>query len=67
MILMDEPEQSLDVKAEAQLWSSLSKADCAKMQIIVATHSMYPLLHKDNFNLIEAEDGFVDEVLALMA
>lgn len=67
LVLMDEPEQSLDVKAEAQLWSSIAKADCRRMQIIAATHSLYPLIHRSGFNLIETEAGFVDEVLALMA
>ena len=67
LILMDEPEQSLDVRAEAQLWSRISRADCTKMQIIVATHSMYPLLHKDSFHLMETQPGYVDEVLELLA
>jgi len=66
LILMDEPEQSLDVKAEAQLWSCIAKANCQNMQIIAATHSMYPLIHRKNFNLIETEAGFVDKVLELM-
>ena len=67
LILMDEPEQSLDVKAEAQFWSCIAKAECQKMQIIAATHSMYPLIHRDRFNLIETEAGFIDNVLELMA
>lgn len=67
LILMDEPEQSLDARAEGRLWAAIAQADCSRMQVIVATHSLYPLLHKDKFNLIEAEPGFVDEVLALMA
>lgn len=67
LILMDEPEQSLDVKAEAQLWSSIAKADCRRMQIIAATHSLYPLIHRNSFNLIETEAGFVDAVLELLA
>jgi len=66
LIFMDEPEQSLDVKTEAQLWSRICRADCARMQIIVATHSMYPLMHRHKFHLIETETGFVEEVLALL-
>jgi len=66
LILMDEPEQSLDVRAEAQLWSCISKADCRKMQIVVATHSMYPLIHRSSFNLIETQPGFLSDVLELM-
>lgn len=67
LILLDEPEQSLDTKAEAQLWVGIAKADCRRMQIIVATHSMYPLLHKDKFHVIETQTGYVEEVLELMA
>ena len=67
LILMDEPEQSLDARAECQLWVSIAKADCSKMQLVVATHSLYPLLHQDKFNIIEATPGFADEVLQLMA
>jgi energy-coupling factor transporter ATP-binding protein EcfA2 len=67
LILMDEPEQSLDARAEGRLWSAIAQADCSRMQVIVATHSLYPLLHKDKFNLIESEPGFVDDVLGLMS
>jgi predicted ATPase len=67
LILMDEPEQSLDTMAEAQLWSCISKVDCQKMQIIVATHSLYPLLHKNKFHIIESQNGYVKDVLELMA
>jgi len=67
LILMDEPEQSLDTRAEAQLWACISKADCKKMQIIAATHSMYPLMHMNKFNIIETQTGYVEEVLELMA
>jgi len=66
LILMDEPEQSLDARAEATLWSAIAKAKCARVQVIVATHSLYPLLHRDKFHVIESETGFVDSVLALM-
>jgi predicted ATPase len=67
LILMDEPEQSLDARAEGKLWQAIADADCSRMQVIVATHSLYPLLHKDKFNLIESEPGFINDVLALMA
>jgi len=67
LILMDEPEQSLDARAEGKLWAAIAQADCSRMQVIVATHSLYPLLHKDKFNIIEAEAGFISDVLELMA
>jgi energy-coupling factor transporter ATP-binding protein EcfA2 len=66
LILMDEPEQSLDAKSELNLWNRIAKADCSAMQLIVATHSMYPFLHPERFNLIETEPGYLNSVLALL-
>lgn len=65
LVLMDEPEQSLDALAEVRLWKALAGVDCTGLQVIVATHSLYPLLNPDAFNIIEAVDGYVDEVRAL--
>jgi len=65
-LLMDEPEQSLDARAEMQLWNALAQADCSRMQVIVATHSVYPLLHPKKFNIIEAEGGYAAQVLELL-
>lgn len=64
MLLMDEPEQSLDTLAEVRLWKTIENADCSKLQIIVASHSMYPVLYNGRFNLIEAMPGYIDSVLA---
>lgn len=66
MLLMDEPEQSLDAKAEALLWRLIAQADTSKMQIIAATHSLYPLMHPEQFNIIEAVPGYAQEVRALL-
>jgi predicted ATPase len=63
---MDEPEQSLDAWASATLWSRIAEADCAKVQIVVATHSWYPILHPEAFNIIEAVPGFLEEVRSLI-
>lgn len=51
LVIMDEPEQSLDALAELQLWRAIENA---KTQVIVATHSIYPFLRPDKFNIIEA-------------
>ena len=67
LVLMDEPEQSLDAKAEMQLWSAIASADCTKVQVIAASHSVYPLLHPERFNIIEAVKGYASEVKALLA
>jgi len=62
LILMDEPEQSLDARAEARLWKSIEAADLGKVQIIVASHSVYPILHPERFHLIECEAGYAQAV-----
>lgn len=67
LILMDEPEQSLDAIAELNLWDAIAKADCSKMQIIVATHSLYPMMHPNRFNFIEAVPDYVDQVRDLIS
>ncbi len=66
VVLMDEPEQSLDARAEMQLWQAVAQADCSQMQVIVATHSVYPLLHPKKFNIIEAEEGYAASVTELL-
>lgn len=66
VLLLDEPEQSLDAKAEALLWKKIAEADMSRVQVIVATHSLYPLMHPEKFNLIEAVSGYAQEVQALL-
>lgn len=66
VILMDEPEQSLDALSELKLWNKIGENDCGRQQIIVATHSLYPILNKDKFNIIESSPGYVSEVLGSM-
>ena len=65
-VLMDEPEQSLDAKAEALLWKQIEVADPTKVQVIIATHSLYPFLHPEKFHVIEAVPGYIAEVQALL-
>lgn len=66
VVLMDEPEQSLDAKTETQLWKLIAGADCSRVQVIVATHSLYPLMHPEQFNLIEAVPGYAAEVRSML-
>lgn len=66
VLLMDEPELSLDARAEGHLWRQIEKADCSRMQVIVATHSWYPLMHPEAFTLIEAVPGYIKEVQAVI-
>jgi ABC-type cobalamin/Fe3+-siderophores transport system ATPase subunit len=67
LVMMDEPEQSLDALAEMKLWTQLRGVDSTKVQLIVATHSLYPLLNPKHFNLIETVPGFIKEVNRLTA
>jgi ABC-type hemin transport system ATPase subunit len=66
VLLMDEPEQSLDAHAELVLWHQIAAADMSKMQVIVATHSLYPLMHPEKFNIIEAVPGYSQSVTQLL-
>ena len=67
LIIMDEPEQSLDPLVEAQMWKTIENTDCSQHQVIVASHSFYPMMHPEKFNVIETEEGFIDEVRAVLA
>lgn len=58
LVLMDEPEQSLDALAELDLWNAIEHTDCEKLQVIVATHSLYPFLHPEKFHIIEGVAGY---------
>lgn len=66
IVIADEPEQSLDLLAELKLWKRIAAADCSKVQVIIASHSLYPLMHPEKFNLIEAKPGFIAQVLEAM-
>lgn len=61
LVVMDEPEQSLDTRAKLDLWSRILSADVNAVQTIIATHSMYPFLHPEKFHIIEAVPGYVNE------
>ena len=66
IVLMDEPERSLDGRAEMSLWKLIEAADCSKVQVIVATHSVYPAMHPERFNIIESEKGYLESVRELL-
>ncbi|MBC8737231.1 hypothetical protein F6X40_10470 [Paraburkholderia sp. UCT31] len=66
VLILDEPEQSLDARAEAVMWGKIAKVDTARVQVIIATHSLYPLMHPEKFHIIEAVPEYVKEVQALL-
>jgi energy-coupling factor transporter ATP-binding protein EcfA2 len=66
VLLLDEPEQSLDARSALEFWRKVAAVDTSKVQVIAATHSLYPLLHPEQFNIVEATLGYADSVRALM-
>lgn len=66
VVLLDEPEQALDARAELALWHAIAAANSTKLQVIVATHSFYPMLNPERFHIIEGEPGYVASVQALL-
>ena len=64
LLLLDSPERALDLRSELTLWRHIAMADCQNMQIIVATHSLYPLMRPDLFNIIESVPGYAAAVLS---
>lgn len=67
VVIMDEPEQSLDARSELELWRDIRDANPSAVQVIVATHSLYPILHPEGFNIIECTKGYVQEARAFAA
>lgn len=64
--LLDEPEQSLDARAELELWKAIESANVDNLQVIVATHSLYPVMHPEKFHIIEAVPGYLKSVRDLL-
>ena len=62
LVVLDEPEQSLDAYEQALLWKRLTGLDCGKIQIVIASHSLHPILNNESFNLIETVPGYVAKV-----
>lgn len=60
-VLMDEPEKSLDALNQIEFWRAVKEADCKKVQIVIATHSLVPFLDSDSFNIIESEKGYLSK------
>lgn len=65
LILLDEPEQSLDLVEEIKLWKKLESIDTSKFQVIISSHSHYPILNPDKFNLVECSPGHLKACLEL--
>jgi len=62
--LFDEPERPLDIGAQVLFWKNLNKlAKLPHVQIIIATHSVIPLMSPDDFNFVEMNDGYANRLL----
>lgn len=58
-LLLDEPDRSLSVENQAIIWAGLSNW-AKKFQVIVATHSLMPLLHlPEGSTIIDMADGYL--------
>lgn len=66
IMLGDEPEQSLDARAAIEFWKRVANIDSSKVQVIIASHSLYPIQYPDRFNIIEAEPGYLKAVQRLL-
>jgi predicted ATP-dependent endonuclease of OLD family len=64
LVIMDEPERSLDGLQELKLWKAILAAK--KPQVIVATHSLFPVLHSDRFNIIETQRGYINKLKRML-
>lgn len=65
LVIMDEPEQSLDMRANLQLWGELANLKLKNTTVIVASHSPFAL--NKAFNVLEGEKGYANEIRTLMA
>lgn len=60
LLLLDEPDQSTDVRSNFLFWKFLQVFKPTNTTVIVASHSPYAL--RPGFNLISCSDGYLDEL-----
>ncbi len=56
--LMDEPDRSLSIEVQAGFWKNFIPRVAKDFQVIIATHSIFALMHTDA-NWIEFEEDYV--------
>ena len=66
LILMDEPETSLDAVQQLQLWNSLIRFNAEGHQVVMATHQFKPFLQHPQFNFIEATPDYIQDASVLL-
>ena len=57
-LLLDEPSRSLDLRSELGLWRIIDKAVQSGVQVIVATHAVFPL-NRPDVNFIETVPNYL--------
>lgn len=65
-VLLDEPSRSLDLRMELGLWKLIDRAVANGVQVIVATHSVIPILREHPGHIIETQDGFLAQVQEML-
>lgn len=63
LVLLDEPEQSLDMVAQMTLWERLKALHTPNRTFVVATHS--PLVLNQGFHLVETQRGYLEKLESL--
>lgn len=63
-VLLDEPSRSLDLWSELGFWRIVDKAVAAGIQVIVVTHSVFPLNRGSSVNYIETVDEYISHTRA---
>ena len=58
-IMLDEPEKSLSIPKQIELFEALRQQTRRGIQFIIATHSPF-ILFENDFNIIDMEQGYVD-------
>lgn len=61
-ILLDEPERSLSLPKQKELFLKILPEQLKDFQVIIATHSIFSL-YTPNVNLVELQDGYVKDCI----
>lgn len=60
VIMLDEPDNSLDLVSQLQMWKTINQIDLTQTQVIVATHSIFPLLNPTKYNFITSDSTYLN-------
>lgn len=66
IVLLDEPEQSLDAFKEVAFWDRVLNVNLDNVQVVIATHSLYPLINSKFEGKINVIETCCDERIGLI-